>query len=116
MRCYSGLDVRAVQELYGLLGYSLGKLSFEWIEGEAKRMKARPQEAQVRIEEYNKLRRIEKHIPSHSSEGVIYTVRRIRGKWSCTCNGMKFRRGGACIHIKEAQTEMGLNLPRARAI
>ena len=33
------------------------------------------------------------------SKGDQYTVNEVRGSWSCTCSGFRFR--GECKHIKE---------------
>jgi len=33
------------------------------------------------------------------SKGDTYTVNEVRGSWSCTCSGFRFR--GECKHIKE---------------
>lgn len=35
------------------------------------------------------------------SRGDVYKVTELRGEWSCTCSGFKFR--GACKHIKGVQ-------------
>jgi hypothetical protein len=33
------------------------------------------------------------------SKGDTYTVNEVRGSWSCTCSGFRFR--GECKHVKE---------------
>jgi len=35
------------------------------------------------------------------SKGDVYRVTELRGEWSCTCSGFKFR--GDCRHIKGVQ-------------
>jgi hypothetical protein len=36
------------------------------------------------------------------SKGATYQVNEVRGDWSCTCSGFKFR--GDCKHVKELRS------------
>ena len=40
-------------------------------------------------------------IEVQGSKGDVYRVTELRGEWSCTCSGFKFR--GDCRHIKGVQ-------------
>ena len=63
-----------------------------------RKFKLNPEQYQVDVEAEVPEGRV---IEVQGSKGDVYRVTELRGEWSCTCSGFKFR--GDCRHIKGVQ-------------
>ena len=68
------------------------------IDVRGRRFKVNPEQFKIDIEAEVPEGRV---IEVTGSKGDVYRVTELRGEWSCTCSGFKFR--GDCRHIKGVQ-------------